>query len=161
MFWIALLLAQAAVPSQTDRGEAVFFEAQKGCASCHSLKGRGTAVGPDLTNIGRLQPAAIAMGIRSTATQYVQTVKLKTGEQFPAMPGPKDAQNLKLYDLSKMPPELHNVAASEVASMTPNDKWRHPPGQAGYTNGQIADVVAYIRYVASGSRKQVDPDEVR
>ena len=47
MVWIALLLAQAAVPSQTDRGEALFFDAEKGCASCHALKGKGTAVGPD------------------------------------------------------------------------------------------------------------------
>src|SRR5450432_342020 len=122
MMWIALLMAQATVPpqagvsSQTDRGQAVFVDAQKGCVSCHSLKGQGTAVGPDVTGIGRLAPAAIAMGVRSTATQYVQNVKLKSGESFPAMPGKKDEKGLPLYDLSKMPPELHVVQQSDIAS---------------------------------------------
>lgn len=68
MIWIALLLAQAAVPSQTERGETLFFDAQKGCAGCHALKGKGTAVGPDLTVIGQLPAAAIAMAARSTVT---------------------------------------------------------------------------------------------
>src|ERR1039457_7387736 len=53
MFWIVLFLAQAAVPSQIERGEALFFDAQQGCGSCHALKGKGTAVGPDLTGLGR------------------------------------------------------------------------------------------------------------
>ena len=44
MFWIVLFLAQAAVPSQIERGEALFFDAQQGCGSCHALKGKGTAV---------------------------------------------------------------------------------------------------------------------
>ena len=87
MFWIVLLMAQAAVPSQTERGEALFFDAQQGCGSCHALKGKGTAVGPDLTGLGRLGPQAIAMAARSTVTQYVQVVKLKAGGSFPAMPG--------------------------------------------------------------------------
>ena len=68
MVWIALLMAQAAVPSQVERGEALFFEAQTGCANCHALKGKGTAVGPDLMGIGKLPPAAIAMA----ASLYTQ-----------------------------------------------------------------------------------------
>ena len=80
MFWIVMFLAQAAaVPSQTERGEALFLDAQQGCANCHALKGKGTAVGPDLTGLGRLAPQAIAMAARSTVTQYVQVVKLKSG----------------------------------------------------------------------------------
>ena len=75
MVWIVLLFAQAAGPSQVERGEALFFDAQKGCATCHALKGKGTAVGPDLTIMGKLPPAAIAMAARSTVTQYVQVVR--------------------------------------------------------------------------------------
>src|ERR1035438_8933131 len=87
MFWIVLFLAQAAVPSQIERGEALFFDAQQGCGSCHVLKGKGTAVGPDLTVLGRLGPQAIAMAARSTATQYVEVIKLKSGGgAFPPSP---------------------------------------------------------------------------
>jgi len=161
MLWIVLLMAQAAVPSQTERGQAIFTDAQTGCVNCHALKGKGTAVGPDLMGIGRLAPAAIAMGVRSTATQYVQNVKLKSGESFPAMPGKKDEKGLSLYDVSKMPPELHVVQESDVASMTGNDKWKHPPSTGKLTDQEIADVIAYVRYAATGTKKAVDPDEVK
>src|SRR6516162_1806710 len=107
MFWIVLLFAQAAVPSQTERGEALFFDAQNGCGNCHSLKGKGNAIGPDLTVMGRLAPAAVAMAARSTVTQYVQVVKLKSKESFPAITGKKDDKSVVLFNLSKMPPEKH------------------------------------------------------
>ncbi|HXB75451.1 MAG TPA: c-type cytochrome [Candidatus Acidoferrales bacterium] len=161
MIWIVLLMAQAAVPSQTDRGQAVFMDSQKGCVTCHALKGQGTAVGPDLTGIGRLAPAAIAMGVRSTATQYVQNVTLKSGQFFPAMPGKKDEKGLSLYDLSKMPPELQVVPQSDIASMSGSDKWRHPPASGKLTDQEIADVIAYVRYAATGTKKAVDPGEVK
>src|ERR1044072_4764889 len=161
MIWIVLLMAQAATPTQTERGQAVFLDAQNGCVSCHALKGQGTAVGPDLTGIGRRTPAAIAMGLRSTAPQYVQNVKLKSGEAFPAMPGKKDEKGVSLYDVSKMPPELHVVQQADVASMTGNDKWKHPPAAGKLSDQAIADVIAYIRYAATGAKKAVDPDDVK
>lgn len=161
MFWIVLFFAQAAVNSQVDRGQALFFQPATGCASCHALKGRGTAVGPDLTGIGHLAPAAIAMATRSTVTQYVQTVKLKANETFSGMPGPKDEKTVQFYDLSKTPPELRKFDKAEIDSMTNNDHWKHPPAAAKISNEQLADIVAYIRYVATGSTKSVDPEEVR
>ena len=87
MLWILLMLAQATVTPQIDRGEALFFGTANGCSSCHLLNGRGTAVGPDLRGIGRLSPAAIVMAVHSTAAQYVEDVRLKSKEAFPAMPG--------------------------------------------------------------------------
>jgi mono/diheme cytochrome c family protein len=161
MFWIALLLAQAAVPSQIERGEALFFDAQQGCGSCHALKGKGTAVGPDVTGLGRLGPQAIAMAVRSTVTQYVQVVKLKSGESITAMPGKKDEKTVVLFDLSKNPPEKKEVAPGDIASAGSNDKWKHPPAATKIEDAKLADIVAYIKYAATGSRKAVDPAEVR
>jgi mono/diheme cytochrome c family protein len=162
MFWIVMFLAQAAaVPSQTERGEALFFDAKQGCASCHALKGKGTAVGPDLTGIGRLAPQAIAMAARSTVTQYVQVAKLKSGGSFPAMTGKKDEKSVVLFDLSKNPPEKKEVAPADIASMGSNDVWKHPPAANKIGNEQLADIVAYIKYAATGSKKAVDPADVR
>ena len=163
MFWIVVFLAQAAatVPSQTERGEVLFLDAQQGCASCHALKGKGTAVGPDLTGIGRLAPQAIAMAARSTVTQYVQVVKLKSGEKFPAMTGKKDEKSVELFDLSKNPPEKKDVAPADIASTGSNDVWKHPPAARKIESEQLADIVAYIKYAATGSKKAVDPADVR
>ncbi len=161
MLWIALWLWQAVATPQIQRGEALFFDANKRCAGCHAMKGRGTAIGPDLRTIGQLTPAAIAMAARSTSFQYVQNVKLKAGEEFPAMPGPKDEKVVQLYDLSKTPPELRKVAKDEISSMTTTNKWKHPATVVNLTNEQMADIVAYIRWAATGNKKAVEPSEVR
>ena len=161
MLWAILFFAQAAGQTQIDRGEALFLDAQNGCATCHSLKGKGTAVGPDLKGIAVLSPGGIATAIRSTVTQYVQIVKLKSGGSFPTMPPSGNDPKVKLYDLSKMPPELHEVDKTDIDSMSPNNNWRHPPSTRNYSAQQIADVIAYIKYAATGSRRAVDPADVQ
>jgi hypothetical protein len=62
MIWVFLFVAQSAaaqsgVPTQIERGEALFFASPAGCGNWHSLKGRGTAIGPDLKGVARLSPA--------------------------------------------------------------------------------------------------------
>src|SRR5579864_8866454 len=78
MIWLSILLFQATagVTPQIQRGQDLFF-AEKGCGTCHTLKGKGTAVGPDLKVLGRVGVRALVTAIRASRTQYVQTVKLK------------------------------------------------------------------------------------
>ena len=159
MLWVALLFwANTVAPQQAQRGEALFAEK---CAQCHALKGRGTAVGPDLSVIGRLPPPAIATAIHSTATEYVQAIKLKSGEIFPGMPLAGDDSHTQFYDLSKTPPELRKIGLSDVASITSQDAWKHPPAIANYTSQQVADIIAYIRYAVTGTFKPVDPADAQ
>ncbi len=161
MIWLApfLLYAQAAAPTQIERGEALYMDSARGCAACHALKGKGTAVGPDLRGISRLSPKAIAMAIHSTVTQYVQVVKLKSGESFPAMP--PDEKTTTVYDLSKTPPEAHQAGKADVASTSPNAGWKHPPATQKYTFEELADIVAYIRFAGANNRQPVSPDDVQ
>ena len=162
VIWVALLMAQsAAAQSQTDRGEALFMDPAQGCATCHALKGKGTAVGPDLKGIARLSPAGIAMAVRSTVTQYVQVVKLKSGESFPTLPPAAGDQPVKIYDLSKMPPEAHDVQRADLGPMTANNAWKHPPSERKYTDEQMADIIAYVRYAGAGNKSPVAPDDVK
>jgi mono/diheme cytochrome c family protein len=161
MIWIVLLMAQAAVPSQTERGQALFLDAQQGCGNCHALKGKGNAVGPDLTGIGHLGPQAIAMAARSTVTQYVQVVKLKAGGSFPGMPGKKDDKTAVWFDLSKNPPEKKELTPADIASVGGNDVWKHPPAANKISSEQLADIVAYIKFASTGSKKAVDPADVQ
>ena len=160
MIWVVLLWAQTAAQQQVQRGEALFHEASRGCMACHALKGRGTVVGPDLSVIGRLSPAAIATAIRSSATQYVQQVKLKSGESFPGMPATQDEKVMQFYDVSKMPPELRKIDRADLVSSASQDQWKHPPSVAGYTDQQMADIIAYIRFAVTGAAKAVSPDDL-
>ncbi|HLK63094.1 MAG TPA: c-type cytochrome [Bryobacteraceae bacterium] len=166
MFWVFLLLAQAAAPqqnavqSQIERGQALFFDAENGCGNCHALKGKGTAVGPDLKGIARLSPAGIVTAIRSTVTQYVQTAKVKGAGSFPAMPPAGTDKSVKIYDLSKMPPEAHDVDRDDI-SLSPNNNWKHPPSLHKFTDAQLADVICYIRYAGAGTKAAVDPEDMK
>jgi len=162
MIWLSVLLfLQGSAPTpQIERGQTLFFS-DTGCGTCHSLKGRGTAVGPDLRVLGRVGVRALVTAIRASRTQYVETIKLKSGDTFPGMKvESKDPAMLQYYDLSKTPPELKKFPPADVESKTDNSTWKHPPSTGNLTNQQIADIVAYIRWAAAGDRKAVDPSDV-
>jgi len=135
-FWLlmaisagAAVAADATLPAQAARGQAFFFDetAARHCGSCHTLANKGTAVGPDLTRLARLNARAIVTAIRATRTQYVVNVKLKDGTEFPGIPGAKDDARAQYYDLSATPPALRKVAAKDVAGVSDNAMWKHPP----------------------------------
>ena len=160
MIWLLLMFAQgAASPPQAQRGEALYYGTAR-CATCHALKSRGTAVGPDLTRIARIPPRAIAMSIRATRTQYVQNVKVKDAEPFPGMKSGEDEKTVQYFDLSADPPAARKLERAQIESATDNSTWKHPPASAKLTSEQLADIVAYIRWAAYGDRKTVDPSEV-
>ena len=161
MIWLSLLLLQAAAAPnpQIERGQTLFF-AEKGCGTCHALKGRGTAIGPDVKILGRVGVRALVTAIRASRTQYVEAVKPKAGDAFPGMKLSEDASAVQYYDLSKMPPELRKFAPADLQSKTDNSTWKHPSSEGGYSNEQIADIVAYIRWATAGDKKPVDPGDV-
>src|SRR6266545_6524263 len=116
-----LICSAGALAQQVERGDTLY---QQQCAGCHALKGKGTAVGPDLNGMARLTSQAIAMAVRSTATQYVQSVKLKAGDTIVGMPGPKDDKTVSFWDLGKKPPELRKMDKGDVAASTNTDAWK-------------------------------------
>jgi nitrous oxide reductase accessory protein NosL len=77
------------------------------------------------------------------------------------MVGKKDDKTEVLFDLSKNPPEKKEVALADIASMGGNDVWKHPPAANKIGAEQLADIVAYIKYAATGTKKAVDPADVR
>ena len=166
--WPVLLIAGCALaadtkpPAQAARGQAFFLDETnaKHCGTCHSLAKQGTAVGPDLSKLARLNPRAILMAVRATRTEYVQDVKLKNGKDFPGMPVAQDASTAQYYDLSVTPPELRKLERSDIASVGDNSLWKHPPESAGYTPQQLADVIAFIKWAAYGDTKGVKVEEV-
>ncbi|MBK5295095.1 MAG: c-type cytochrome [Acidobacteriia bacterium] len=155
LFCASLLPADnPAAPEQAARG-ATFFS--QSCATCHSLEGKGTAVGPDLTRIARVPPRGILVAIRSTVTQYVFLVKPKDGVAFAGIQ--PEGQSF-WWDLDKLPPEQRPLKPDQIESQQTNTKWKHPPSKSDYSTRQLADVVAYIKWVGYQSRETIDPDSL-
>jgi cytochrome c553 len=161
----SLLQAQvktAPITKQAERGKELFLHTTKGtaCGNCHEVGGVGTAVGPDLTKLASVVgPRGLVSTIQMSMTAYVQEYKVKDVGTFPGIA--KDGSNgAQIYDLSKTPPELHEVKAGDVQSQKQNEKWKHPPAAAGYSNQELADLIAWLKWAATGSTKEVKADEL-
>jgi len=172
MIWLPYLLLSFAphlsaesidMPAQAARGKAIFFDAAKKtqCATCHELDKQGTSVGPDVAQLARLSPRAMVISILSTRTVHAKEIELKGNRKFPGMIKTEQGDQLKVYDLSEVPPVAMNLTKAEIHSIKDNATWKHPPESTGYTNEQLADVIAYIRFVAYGDTKGVSPSEVK
>ncbi len=168
MLWLPVLLLvtptfAADPPAQAARGKALFTDAAKtsSCFNCHELAKQGTPVGPDLSKIARLSPKALIVSIMATRTVYAKEVELKSKKAFPAMVASESPTEVKVYDLSTVPPTAMTIDRKEIYSIRDNATWKHPPENAGLSNQQLADIIAYIRYASFGDTKGVSPDDLQ
>ncbi len=161
---LPVLAQEFSGPPQAKKGHDLFFAGPGNgaiaCGTCHSIKKEGTAVGPDLTRLARLNPRAIVMAINATRTQYVQEVKTKAAGNFPAMKVADTADGYDLYDLSQTPPARKTVAKADVSSMVDNANWKHPAAAMKLTPEQLADVIAFIKYAGYGDKAGVKAEDV-
>jgi len=150
------------ITAQAERGQELFLKTPKGtaCGTCHSLAGVGTAVGPDLRTLASaVGPRQLVMTIRMTATAYVQDVET-SGGSFPGLQKAKQGEDVEIWDLSKIPPVLRTMKASQVKSMKPCQTWKHPPASAEYSSQELADIVGFLKWAATGSQTEVKPSDV-
>jgi mono/diheme cytochrome c family protein len=142
---------------QIDRGRELFLNSPKGtaCATCHTLAGVGTAVGPDLTKLAVVGPRGIVSAIRMTMTEFVQEVRTTTDGTFPGIKKQQVGDEIEMWDLSQIPPTLRKLTSKQIVSAKQNRKWRHPPALAGYTSQELADLVAFVKWAASGTLKEI------
>jgi hypothetical protein len=92
-------------------------------------------------------------------TAYVQEYKIKDLGTFPGIQK-EGSGGSQIYDLSKNPPELHDIKAGDISSQKQNEKWAHPPAKANYTPQELADVIAWLKYAATGNAKEVKASDV-
>jgi len=133
-------------PNAAARGHELFFDpARENCGVCHSVGGRGIAIGPGLAG-----GQEIMLSDKATHSRHVVTAKLKNGEEFPALPAERDENQVRLYDLTLAPPVLRTFARSEVVSLVPTSTWRHSDFVKDYSRSELDAIVVYLRWAATG-----------
>ena len=152
---------EKSIPAQAARGREFFLKSPKGvaCATCHSMAGLGTAIGPDLTNMASVPPRGFVQTMHMAMTEYVQEVKTEEGT-FSGMVKQKGDSETEIWDVSQIPPVLRKFTAKQIVSMKRDQKWKHPPSTVEYTSQDLADLIGFLRWAGTGSAKEIKPSDV-
>jgi Cytochrome c len=149
-------------PAQSQRGRQLFVKSSKGvaCGTCHSMAGSGTAIAPDLTTMATYAPPrGLVATMHMTMTEHVLFVKTSAGN-FPGLLKGKDGDETEYWDLSQTPPAIRKFASKAIVSAERDQKWQHPPATTEYTHQELADLVAFLRYAATGSIKEIKASDI-
>lgn len=128
-------------------GRAIYTQL---CASCHTLYGEGTSLGPDLTGAGRdnidhlleniVDPSAVV-----TADFQLTTVKLKDGRVLSGFVAAQTAQTITLRGMG----QSHSLERAEIASTERSSQSLMPEGLLETLSPeQRRDLLAYLMHPA-------------
>jgi len=110
------------VPGDPEAGERVFRGKKAGCADCHSIRGQGGRMAPDLTDVGATRPFALIKEAvvgpfkrLQMAGQEPVSIRLKNGKEIQGV-----ARNRNNYSLQVLDREgnLHLVSMLDVEQLT-------------------------------------------
>ncbi len=132
------------------RGRAVFDDPKgAGCVRCHRVRGRGGAIGPDLSNVGgKLAREHLIESVLEPSRQIVEgyrstTVALEDGRTLSGLVKDETADRLTLVDAEA---REHPVDKREIAARRFAETSIMPAGLAsGLTRQQFADLIAYLQ----------------
>lgn len=138
-----------AVPGDADRGRALFLQSQTlACRNCHRVGEQGTAIGPDLTTIGRLRtreqllesilepsktidPRFVTYVVETTTGQVHTGLLLDRTETTASL---RTAENKRI-----------DIPAAEIEQIVPQQRSLMPDLlHRDLTAEQLADLLAYL-----------------
>jgi PQQ-dependent dehydrogenase (methanol/ethanol family) len=134
------------VPAEGDRaaGERTFF-GKGGCARCHMVLGKGQAVGPDLSALGRelsvqeIRQAVLRPSAAIKPGYEVVNLRLASGGTLRGFARNQSLYNMQVQDFDG---RFHLLAASEFTVTKREDKSLMPAPACG--DDECRDLVAYL-----------------
>ena len=131
-------------PGDAAAGERFFF-GNGNCSRCHTVKGRGGNLGPDLSNVGRqrrlshITEALRKPGASAAPGFQVVSVRLRDGSTLRGL-----AKNESNYDLQlqTLDGRLRLLERDEIADETRDPAPLMPPAKG--TEEELRDLLAYL-----------------
>jgi putative heme-binding domain-containing protein len=141
----AELLKMASNPSS---GEKVFFRQQPGCSICHTIRGKGGQIGPDLSEIGtKLAKEAIVEAILEPSAGIsvgyeTYSVDLKSGDEAYGLLVSDSNDDIAIKDSKGI---VTHYKKSEIANKRKLKVSLMPTGlQQGMSTQEFADLIAFL-----------------
>ena len=136
--------AENTVPGDPQSGERFFFDEGR-CASCHMVAGRGSPVGPDLSNVaremtaGELRQALLQPDAQITPGYELVTVQLRNGQTIRGFVKNRSNFGLQLQDLQGI---FRSLTEGEIASVQAEKRSAMPQVQA--SPDELRNLIAYL-----------------
>lgn len=141
-------VAILALTGDATKGEAIFFNKEIKCANCHKIGDRGTALGPDLSTIGKTRTRAELLDSLLNPSARVEpqfaayNVRTKDEKTYTGIIAKRDAKQLILRDAENK--EIV-IAGDNVESVRPSRLSLMPDGQmSNFTPQEAADLLEFL-----------------
>lgn len=157
--------AEASVPGDAAAGEALFWGSKTGCSRCHAIYGKGSRMGPDLSDIGGSRPlAAIKEALIPSKTDPSKnfqlagkegvTVTMKSGATLTGIARNRSNYSLQVVDAKG---ELHLIRMEDVKSVVVKNHSIMPDDYGTRLSaGEMRDLLAYLAKQSVRKAAKVD-----
>ena len=142
----ASVAASASIPGDAARGKAI-FEGKGNCLNCHRVQGRGSRMGPELTDIGALRRAVqLEQSILDPDAEILPQnrflrVVTKDGTTVTGRLLNQDAWTIELFDSKERLVTFQKTGVREYAFI---DKSPMPSYKGKLSTQELADLVGYL-----------------
>jgi putative heme-binding domain-containing protein len=134
----------AAIQGETSVGEN-FFWGEGCCGTCHTVHGKGSSLGPDLSDAGhkmtstQLHDLLLHPDLHITTGYHLATVKTRDGKTMEGFLRGRSNYDVQLQDLSGA---LHFLDAREISSLSEENRSLMKPLPA--STSRLDDLTAYL-----------------
>ena len=138
--------SEAPAPGNADAGNALFY-GKAGCGGCHSIRGRGGSLGPDLTNVGaersllRLRDTIMTPRLLPSGDYRGARLTLKSGKTLEGVL--RSATNYE-YQLQSADSELHRLAADDLKEVVYREGPVMPSFASRLSATEIDDILSFL-----------------
>jgi putative heme-binding domain-containing protein len=128
-------------------GKKVFFGEKANCAKCHTVRGEGAQIGPDLSNLVFRDYESVLRDIREPSAainpDYLSyAIELADGKTLTGVLNGSDDKTVRVADLTG---KISEVARKQVTSMSPSRTSIMPERLLdGLTDGQRRDLLTFL-----------------
>lgn len=154
--------AESEAPGDRAAGERYFFGDGQ-CASCHMIDGRGSAVGPDLSDIARqmtapeIRTSLLQPGASLASGYQLVTVQMRDGETVRGFARSRSNFEIVVQDLKG---QFHLLQNDEISNVREDPQSQMPPLKAD--KEELQNLIAFLSSltgVKPGPAKATGPSE--